>query len=245
MPSPHAPARPVVPAATLYRLSAWCLIGSFVLSLAGGLAHPVVDGESHSVAALLAGRSPWAQYLIYAGALLLMLGLPGGYLWLRERGLGVLGLVGVVGYLVGNALSAMSHLVVEGFVAPTIAADPGARPLIGTEGEIVDAPAFVALQVAGGLVLVLSLLVLAVALLRAPGVPRWIGGVLLAGSLLLLVPLPERPVLTGLVVELPRGLTVAAIGVLVLRGLRGGEVDAVRVETDEERAREAVPEWTA
>ena len=51
MSAPHAPAHPgaaVVPAATLYRLSAWCLIGSFVLSLAGGLAHPVVDGESPS-----------------------------------------------------------------------------------------------------------------------------------------------------------------------------------------------------
>lgn len=215
---------------TLYRLSAWCLIGSFVLSLAGGVAHPVVDGESHSVEALLAGRSPWAQYLIYAGALLLMLGLPGGYLWFRER-LGVLGFVGFAGYLVGNALSAMAHLVVEGFVAPTIAEDDGARHLIGDQGEIVDAPAFVGLQVVGGLVLVLSLVVVAVALLRAPGVPRWIGGFLLAGSVLLFLPIPERPVLTGLIVELPRGLTVAALGLLVLRGL------AARPTTTHETAR--------
>lgn len=212
-------------ARTLYRLSAWCLVGSFVLSLAGGLAHPVVDGQSHSVEALLAPRSPWAQYLIYAGAVLLMLGLPGGYAWFRGP-LGRLGFVGAVGYMLGNALSAMAHLVVEGFVAVGLAADPTARQLVPDSGEIVDVPAFVALQVVGGLVLVLSLLVLAIALVRAPGFPSWVGWLLLVGALALLVPWPERAVLTGVLVELPRGVMAATLGVLVLRGTRAGHEQA-------------------
>lgn len=206
---------------SLYRFSGVCLVLSFVTSLAGGVLHPVVDGQSHSVDAFLASRSPWAQYLIYLGALLLMLGLPGGYLWLRER-VGVLGFVGFAGYLVGNALSAMSHLVVEAFVGPTLAADPAARHLVPDSGEIVDAPAFVALQTVGGLVFLASLLLIGIALVRADGVPTWIGVLLIGGALLLFVPLPERPVLTGLQVELPRGLAMAALGVLLLRGAGAG-----------------------
>jgi hypothetical protein len=202
---------------TLYRLSAWCLIGSFVLSLAGGLAHPVVDGESHSVEVFLAARSPWAQYLIYAGAVLLMLGLPGGYLWVRER-VGVLGLVGFVGYMLGNALSAMAHLVVEAFVGPALAADPDAAHLVNA--TIVDTTSFVTLQAVGGVVFVLSLVVIVVALTRAGVLPVWTGVLLALGVLAVMVPFPERPVLTGLLVEVPRGVLVATLGALVLRGLR-------------------------
>ncbi|MEH3032869.1 MAG: hypothetical protein PGN07_02225 [Aeromicrobium erythreum] len=204
---------------TLYRLSAGCLIASFVLSLAGGVLHPVIDGQSHSVETFLADASPWAQYLIYAGAVLLMLGLPGGYLFFRDR-LGVLGFVGFASYMVGNALSAMSHLVVEAFVGPTIAADPDARHLVPSSGEILDSPAFVALQAVGGLVLVASLVLIAVALIRAQGLPTWVGAFLLVGAVALLVPIPERQGWTGLLVELPRGTTVAVLGLLMLRGLR-------------------------
>ena len=207
---------------TLYRLSAWCLVGSCVLSLAGGMAHPVVDGESHSVEVFLADRSPWAQYLIYAGAVLLMLGLPGGYLWFRER-LGVLGFVGFALYAVGNALSAMAHLVVEAFVGPALAADPGARHLVSD--AIVDADPFLALQAVGGLVLVGGLLVTGVALLRAGIGPRWVAVLLLLGAVAVVLPIPERPVLTGLLVELPRGLLVASLGLSILRGLRPSAVD--------------------
>ncbi|WP_232680370.1 hypothetical protein [Nocardioides sp. R-C-SC26] len=207
---------------TLYRLSAWCLIGSFVLSLAGGLAHPVVDGDAHSVDSLLAGRTPGAQYLIYAGAVLLMLGLPGGYLFLRDR-VGRLGFVGFAGYMLGNALSAMSHLVVEGFVAPTVAADPDGRHLIGENSEIIDATPFVTLQVVGGLVFVLSMILIAIALLRAPGFPRPVAALLLLGALALMTPIPEHAVLSGVLVEVPRGLTVATLGLLILRRARPGE----------------------
>lgn len=201
---------------TLYRLSAVALVLSFVVSLAGGVLHPVVDGHSHSVEAFLAPRSPWAQYLIYLGALLLMLGLPGGYLFFR-RSVGRLGFVGFTNYMVGNALSAMSHLVVEAFVGPTLAADPAARHLVPDSGEIFDAGSFVALQAVGGIVFLLGMLLTGIALVRAHDVPTWVGVVLVAGALALFVPFPERPGLTGLLVELPRGLAVATLGILVLR----------------------------
>lgn len=204
---------------TLFRGSAWCLVASFVLSLAGGVLHPIVDGSSHSVDSMLAPLSPEAQLLIYAGAILLMLGLPGIYLWFREP-LGRLGFAGLLLYFVGNALSAQSHLVVEAFVGPTLAADPGARHLVPDDGSIVASGSFVALQVVGGLVLVGGMLLTGVALLRGRGLPTWLGAFLVLGALATFVPLPEVPVLTGLLIEVPRGLTVAALGVMVLRSLR-------------------------
>lgn len=210
---------------SLYRLSAACLIGSFVLSLTGGILHPIVDGQSHSVETFLAPRSPEAQYLIYAGAVLLMLGLPGGYLFVRDR-VGRLGFVGFALYMVGNALSAMAHLVVEAFVGPALAADPDARHLVPDSGEIVDSSSFVALQVVGGLVLVVGLLLIGVSLVRAPGLPTWVGIFAIVGALAVMVPFPEREVLTGLLVELPRGTLVAVLGLLVLRGTRLSALDA-------------------
>lgn len=204
---------------TLFRGSALCLVASFVLSLAGGVLHPIVDGRSHSVDSLLAPFSPEAQMLIYAGAVLLMLGLPGVYAWFR-RDLGRLGFVGVLLYFVGNALSAQSHLVVEGFVAPAVAADPGARHLVPDDGSIIASAPFVALQVVGGLVLVGGMLVTGAALVRSRTLPTWLGVLLLLGAVATFVPFPEVPVLTGLLIEVPRGVTVAVLGILVLRGLR-------------------------
>ena len=200
----------------LYKLSGGALIGSFVLSLAGGMAHPVIDGESHSVAALTAPASPYAQLSIYLGALLLMLGLPAAGHFLAPH-IGKLGMIGLVGYFVGNALSAQGHLVVEALVAPAIAADPAARHLIPDDGTIVASAWFANFQMAGGLIFMISLFLLGIGLYRSGVVPKAIGAITIAGALLLTVPLPEAPILTGLQVELARGLAVATIGVLMIR----------------------------
>lgn len=205
----------------LYRASAVCLLASFALSVAGGVLHPIVDGHSHSAESFLDPMSPWAQYLIYAGALLLMLGLPGCYLFFRDR-LGRVGLAGFGLYFLGNALSAQSHLVVEAFVGPTLAADPGARHLVPESGEIVDSTSFVVLQAVGGLVLVLGLVLMGVAIVRGRGLPTWLGAFLVVGAVAVMVPFPEREIVTGLLVELPRGLTVGVLAVLMLRALAGG-----------------------
>lgn len=199
---------------TLYRLSALALVLSFFFSLVGGVLHPVVDGQSHSIEVFLAPRSPWAQYSIYVGALFLMLGLPGGYLYFRDE-LGRLGFVGFTMYMLGNALSAMSHLVVEAFVGPTLAGDPNGRHLVSDKGEIFDGTAFITLQAVGGLIFVISLIIIGIALIKARSIPSWIGIFLIVGVLPLLVPFPERPVIAGLIVEVPRGVMVAALGVLI------------------------------
>jgi hypothetical protein len=202
---------------TLYRLSAVALIASCVLSLVGGVLHPIVDGNAHSAASFLAPRSPWSQYLIYAGAVALMLGLPGGYLYFRDR-LGVVGFVGFALYMVGNALSAMAHLVVEAFVGPMLAGDPDARHLVPTDGSIVDSSSFLLLQAVGGLVFVAGLVLIGIALVRGRGLPTGLGAFLVVGALAVMVPFPEREGFTGLLVELPRGLTVAVLGLMILRG---------------------------
>lgn len=212
---------------TLYRLSAVCLISSFVLSLTGGLLHPIVDGHSHSVESFLAPRSPEAQFLIYAGAVLLMLGLPGAYAYFREP-LGKLGFSGFAFYMVGNALSAMAHLVVEAFVGPTLAADPGARHLVPADGSIVDSDSFLVLQSVGGLIFVAGLLLIGIALVRGSGLPTWVGIVTAVGAVAVMVPFPEREGFTGLLVELPRGLMVAVLAMQILRDTRRAPVTASR-----------------
>jgi hypothetical protein len=209
----------------LYRLSGAALIGSFVLSLAGGMAHPIVDGRSHSAASLIAPASPYAQLLIYAGAVLLMLGLPAAFVYLAPH-VGKIGMIGLVGYFLGNATSVQGHLVVEAFVAPAIARDPAAQHLIADDGTIIASGSFAAFQMAGGLIFMVSLLLIGVGLLRSRVVPKWIGVLAAGGALLLAVPLPETPVLTGLQIEFARGLTVAAIGVLMIRAARRRTVPA-------------------
>ncbi|GAA2542574.1 hypothetical protein [Pseudonocardia hydrocarbonoxydans] len=208
----------------LLSLGGHALIASFVVSLAGGLAHPVVDGDAHSVASLTAAASPYAQILIYVGALLLMFGLPAAYAWLAPH-VGRLGFAGFSLYFLGNAVSAQGHLVVEAFVAPEIARR--APELVPDDGSILDAPLFATVQVVGGLVLVAGLVVLGVALLRTPVVPRWIGIASIVAGVLAVTPLPEAPVLSGLQIELARGLAVAGLGVLMIRRARVGSVDAV------------------
>lgn len=198
----------------LLSLGGAALVGSAVLSLAGGLAHPVVDGRAHSVDALLAPGSPWGQLSIYAGALLLMFGLPAAYAWLAPR-VGVLGFLGFSGYFLGNAVSAQAHLVVEALVAPEIARR--APELIPDDEAIVAAEPFALIQVVGGLVLVIGLIVLGIALVRQPGALRWAGVFAILGGLATFVPLPQAPIVTGLQIELFRGLAVAVLGVALMR----------------------------
>jgi hypothetical protein len=193
------------------------LAASGITGLAGGMLHPVVDGQSHSAASLAAGGGPPAYALLYGGAILLMLGLPAVTAWLADR-VGVLGLVGLTFYFVGNALSAQSHLVVEGFVARELAGVPGVVP---DDGSIVAAPSFALLQVVGGLVFVAGVLLTGIALLRrSAGVPWWVGAAFVASAIGVLIPLPEAPVLTGLQVELFEAIGTVGLGVLAIRAAR-------------------------
>jgi hypothetical protein len=200
------------------------LAASGVLGLLGGVLHPVVDGQSHSAASMTAAAGALAYPLLYGGAILLMVGLPAVYGWLAPR-LGALGLVGFGAYFVGNALSAQSHLVVEGFVARDVV---GTRPdLVPADGTIIAAPSFALLQVVGGLVFVGGVLLTGVALVRrGAGVPRWIGAAFVLSALGVLLPLPEAPVLTGLQVELFEAVATVGLGVIAVRAARALGRDA-------------------
>jgi hypothetical protein len=67
----------------------------------------------------------------------------------------------------------------------------------------------------------LGLVVLGIAVLRSQVMPRRTGLFMAAAPIFLLLPVPEAPVLTGLLIELPRGLAVAGMGYTLF--IRGGE----------------------
>lgn len=205
----------------LARTAGWLLIVSFVLCLVGGMAHPIVAGNAHSADSLTSAASPYAQYLLLAGTVCLLMGLPILYSNFADR-LGRLGLVGTVLYLIGNATCAMAHLVVEAMVAVPLAANPATRHLIPGDGSLFASPGFQLSQMVGGPVLLLGQILLGVAVIRSRSLPRWPGVLLIVGGVLALVPLPEVAVLAGVLFELPRGLAVAALGWMMIKEHRTG-----------------------
>lgn len=205
----------------LYRLGAVAVVAAFPVNLAGGITHPVVEGAAHSVAALTMPINPLPQYLLLVGTLLQLLGLPAVYAWVSRRA-GRLGLVAYAVYMVSSTLVAFMHLAIEAFVAVPFARDPETAHLVSGADTLLDNPAYVALQLGSGLVMMVSMLALGVALIRSRAVPVWIGVTLAAGALVLMLPIPSVPGVAGLVIEIPRGLAFAAIGVHILGALRPG-----------------------
>lgn len=201
---------------TLRRLSGLAAITAGPLCLLGGLLHPIVDGDAHSAAALAADHTLGSVSLL-AGTVLLLLGLPGVYGWLAPR-LGWLGLAGYLLYFVGNVLNAVPHLVIMGFAGQHLARE---HPELIADGDVIlDAPAFEVEQVVTGLGFLLGLLLFSIALVLARGLPRWIGWVGVASVFVMFVPLPVVEVLTGLQIELLRGVLIVALGVLTVRSAR-------------------------
>lgn len=211
-------------ASTLRRLSGLATIAAGPLCVIGGLLHPVVEGQAHSPAALATSHTLGSGALL-AGTVLLLLGLPGVYGRIGAR-LGVLGLVGYVLYFLGNLLSAVPHLVLMTFAAGDVAHDHA--ELVSAHDAVLGVPAFEAEQLVSGFALMIGLLVFGVALVRSRAVPRWVGWTGVAGGLVMLVPIPATPVVSGLQIELLRAVMVVALGVLAVRDARasipGGRV---------------------
>jgi hypothetical protein len=203
-------------ALTLRRLSGVAAVAAGPLCLIGGLLHPIVDGQAHSPAALVQPHTVGSMALLL-GTVLLLLGLPGVYGWIAPQ-TGKLGLVGFVLYFLGNLLSAIPHLVLMAFASSHMAEQhPGT---ISEHDAVIATPAFEAEQLISGLGLVLGLLVFAIALLRAKGLPRWIGSAGVAGAVAAFVPLPVMPVVTGLQIELLRGAMIMGLGLVAIRSAR-------------------------
>ncbi|MBF6270159.1 hypothetical protein IU444_20375 [Nocardia farcinica] len=204
------------PRETVLRLCGAALAIGGVLCIAGGTLHPIVDGKGHSVEALTSPGTPIAQSLLALGTVGLILGLPGMYAWMRPR-LGTAGFVGIVLYLLGNVTTAAGHLAIELFVAHPLAEDPATAHLIADNDNMVDTTAFLVFNQGGGLVMLLGMALLGVSMLRNHTVPRWIAVLTLIGMVAFFLPMPAVQHLTGFVWESPRGIAVAAIGLLMLR----------------------------
>lgn len=100
----------------------------------------------------------------------------------------------------------------EAFIAPVLAGDSATVELAGADGAIFSTPGFAALQGVGGTALMLGLLLFGIAVVRSRVFPRWTGVLMVVAPVLLLAPVLETLMLTGLLIELPRGLAMAAMG---------------------------------
>jgi hypothetical protein len=207
---------------TLRTLSGSALVAAAAGCLAGGLLHPVVSGHAHSAEALLSPGEAIGSSALLIGTVLLLLGLPGVYGWLATR-LGRIGFVGFLLYFVGNLLSSIPHLVVMTTIGPEVARR--APDLISEHDMIISSPAFELEQTVSGFTLVAGLALLSIALVRRSDL-RWIGSVGLLGVVVMFVPLPAMPVLSGLQIELARGVLIAALGVAAIRSSRGAHLAA-------------------
>jgi hypothetical protein len=196
---------------TLERLSGLALMAAFLFSLTGGLLHPIVGHESHSTASMAHPGFPVAHLLVFLGGAFLLIGLPGLYARIAP-GAGILGLFGFALYFLANATIVQGFAAHEAFVAPVLASDPATSGVLEPDGALASSAPFALLQGAGGVALMLGMLLLGISIVRSRIFPAWAGALLAAAPVLLLAPVPETPVLTGLLIEAPRGLAVAAIG---------------------------------
>ncbi|MEV4132956.1 hypothetical protein AB0J72_12420 [Dactylosporangium sp. NPDC049742] len=207
---------------TLRRLSDAAAFAAGPLCIIGGLLHPIEEGHAHSPEALLQPHTLGSAALL-AGTVLLLFALPGVYGWVAPRA-GKLGLAGFVLYFLGNLLSAVPHLVLMTFAASDLAEHhPG---MVSEQDAVIAAPAFETEQIVAGIGLVLGLLVFSIGVVRAQGLPRWVGWTGIAGAVAVFVPLPVLPVVTGLQIELLRGVMLAGLGLLAIRSARSATTAA-------------------
>lgn len=200
---------------TISRLSGLALMMAFLFSLTGGLLHPVIEHQSHSVASASRPEFPVAHLLIFLGGAFLLVGLPGLYTRMAPKA-GLLGLTGFVLYFLTNATVVQGSAAHEPFVSPVVASNPATSGLIAPNGALSTSVPFALMQGIGGIAFMLGMLTLGIAVVRSHVFPGWTGVLLAVAPLLLLLPIPETPVLTGLLIELPRGMAVAAIGYMLV-----------------------------
>lgn len=207
---------------TLRRLSGLALVAAGPLCLLGGVLHPVTDGHAHDAASLM-NDNPVGSIALLVGECLLVLGLPAVYGWLAPR-LGVTGLVGFVLYLLGNVLNAIPHLVIMGFAGAHLAENH--PEVLSDQDVILAAPAFEAEQIVTGLAFLLGLILFGIALVRADGIPTWIGVLAVSGAAVPFLPVPLTPVVSGIQIELLRGALAVVLGVLAVRSVTRRDVAA-------------------
>ena len=144
-------------------------------------------------------------------------------------------------YFLANATIVQGFAAHEAFVAPVLAADRATSGVLEPTGALASSAPFALLQGLGGVALMLGMLLLGISIVRSRVFPAWAGALLAAAPILLLLPLPETPVLTGLLIETPRGLAVAAIGYALLNGRRGEGLSETPLTSGPRTARPSGP----
>ncbi|HEX2054715.1 MAG TPA: hypothetical protein VHJ78_13455 [Actinomycetota bacterium] len=158
-------------AARLYRLGGMALVIAAVLQVTGFALHPAGEQLSH-VDQPLYGP---AHVVMFVSWVLVMAGLPAVYARIADRA-GTLGVVAFLSSLVAIAYHCYLTLY-EGFAVGVMAANEGARSLLGPDGPLAHGAG------ALGIVAMASLLafpLLGIAILRSGSFPRTSGWLLVA-----------------------------------------------------------------
>jgi hypothetical protein len=196
-------------------------MAAFALTLTGGILHSVIGGDSQAAHSLAQPLLPTAHLLVFLGEICLLLGLPGLHASSAPK-TGLLWLFGFVLYLFANAILASFVIAYEAFIVPVLATDSTTSALVAPGGANPSSVPFAVLLGVGGLVYMLGLVLLGISVLRSGVLSRWTGALMAASPIFLLLPVAEAPVLTGLLIKLPRGLALAGMAyALFVRGGRG------------------------
>jgi hypothetical protein len=142
----------------LFRLSGISMLLGGVLGTVAVALHPANMTDAVNIPVHLA---------LYTAVMLVALGLPGFYARQAERA-GVLGLIGTAALFLGLVFADPIHSVLEFTVIPVLASNPAARPILDGPPPGLMEPLMVAIPV-----LLIGLVLLAIASLRAGIFPRW------------------------------------------------------------------------
>ena len=186
------------------RLSAWALTAGSIIATIGYLAaSTMMHGGEHDRFT----HSLWTPMssIALAGDLLMVLGLP-AVLVAQQQHARRLTLIGYVGLYATLVMLNIGEGVIETFV----------KPYLLHHGGIPDNPpgGFPIFEDVALVFLVVGLICLGVAVIRARQLPRWIGGLFIAAPILGMIGLPGPLELLG---DYCAYVALIAIGVLVLR----------------------------
>ena len=199
----------------LFRLSGFFLLLSGLFMLIQLILNPVDTGLATIQEPLIVS----ANFIAFFGVLFTLLGLPAVFFRQAERA-GWLGLLGMLFTFFGTAILDATHTVISFAVLPILATAPATAAHLGSLDAAIQQGLQGTLVSIGGPLLLLGLLLLGIATLRAGIFPRWVGIVFIV--ILPIIPLAFFvPILSNVGLELPY-FALAAAGVVLLsgRGLR-------------------------
>jgi hypothetical protein len=165
---------------TLFRLSGLALLAALPVQLAGWLLHP----QSERIVDVLSPFQTPAHLLMAVAWFLVLLGLPGLYVWQAKRA-GILGLVGFAA-TVFTTVTVIFIVLFEASPAVLLAQNPATQAAIAPGGPLSHGG-----DLLGGVVAMLGLLaypLFGIATLRAGVLPRLVGWLQIAAVVIGVVP---------------------------------------------------------